>query len=327
MRSCTPCFGLSSRLAARSVAVDPHTVRRSVVDPGGLVESRPQLHTELVTPRASIHGIPWEQGGDLKLAEFAPNPTPRGWTSCWAAISCTVRSRATPRAPTRFFVRLSEKRDHLSASWRSTINPAGGVPTLYVPRADVAEVQNELIRYETIETSAAAAENGRGPARARPRLVSDSWDGPRAPGAVRGARREMHAETIDTETIKVKFAADENGPPEPLIRAGPWDGKRDRGPDQRRRRPLSPAPAHRGDTRLAPAAGWLRPSVSVRPSTTGRTRLSHTDTATDESGRPSTGLSVHGFGSPGGLSKAASGAQGVAGNDYVAARSSRTSRV
>jgi len=79
--------------------------------------------------------------------------------------------RPVPRnasSATRFFVRLSEKRDHPSASWCSTINPAGGVPTLYVPRADVAEVQNEPIRYETIETSAAAAENGGGPARARP---------------------------------------------------------------------------------------------------------------------------------------------------------------
>jgi len=40
----------------------------------------------------------------------------------------------------------------------------------------------------------------------------------------------MHAETIDTETIKVKSAAAQNGPPEPLIHAGPWGGKRARGP-------------------------------------------------------------------------------------------------
>lgn len=54
-------------------------------------------------------------------------------------------------------------------------------------------------------------------------------------------RDEMHAETIDTETINVNSAAAENGPPEPRIRARPWGDTWDRGPDQRRRRPLSPA--------------------------------------------------------------------------------------
>ena len=49
-----------------------------------------------------------------------------------------------------------------------------------------------------------------------------------------------YAETIDTETINVNSAAAENGPPEPLVRARPWGGAWDRGPDQRRRRPLSP---------------------------------------------------------------------------------------
>ena len=175
-----------------------------------------------------------------------------------------------------------------------------------------------------------AAANGR---RNRSRPSPVSCPIPSDPGVVHARRAryvthdEMHAETIDTEAIKVKSAAAENGPPEPLIRAGPWGGKRDRGPDQRRRKPLSPAPAQRGDTRLALAAGWLRPSVSVRPSTTGPDSTSHTDTATDDPDDParicpctpsiaqedSAGLRLARRVSPG--------------NDYVAARSSRTSRV
>lgn len=49
------------------------TVRRSVAGPGGLVESGPELDTELSRPHAGVHGIPWQQGRHPKSKAFAPN--------------------------------------------------------------------------------------------------------------------------------------------------------------------------------------------------------------------------------------------------------------
>ena len=47
----------------------------SVAGPGSLVESRPELHTELGMAAPGGHGTHWRQGGYPKLAESAPNST------------------------------------------------------------------------------------------------------------------------------------------------------------------------------------------------------------------------------------------------------------
>ena len=48
----------------------------SAAGPGGLVESGPELHTELSPPSAGVHRIPRQQGRHPKSVVFAPNSTP-----------------------------------------------------------------------------------------------------------------------------------------------------------------------------------------------------------------------------------------------------------
>ena len=48
----------------------------SVAGPGGLVESGPELHTELSPPSAGVQRNPWQQGRHPKSVSLAPNATP-----------------------------------------------------------------------------------------------------------------------------------------------------------------------------------------------------------------------------------------------------------
>ena len=62
-----------------NVLRDEHKISvPSVAGPGGLVESGPELHTELSRRRAGSHGIPWQQGRYPKSAASAPNATLHG---------------------------------------------------------------------------------------------------------------------------------------------------------------------------------------------------------------------------------------------------------
>ena len=60
---------------------------------GGLVESRPELRTELGMAAPGGHGIHWRQGGYPKLAVSAPNSTPRPGS--------VPRQRRMPALPAR----------------------------------------------------------------------------------------------------------------------------------------------------------------------------------------------------------------------------------
>ena len=88
-------------------------------------------------------------GGDLLHPPVPPQRFERPTRFLKSAVNRRRRLVAIPVPPEG----SGKGGTTLSASWRSTTNQTVGVPTLYVPRADVAEVQNELIRYETIETS------------------------------------------------------------------------------------------------------------------------------------------------------------------------------
>ncbi len=209
---------------------------------------------------------------------------PRGWTSCRAAISCTVRSLATPRAPPASLSDCPKAGppqrelalDHQPGRRRADALPPARRRRRGLERADpVRDHRDERC---------GGRERPRARSRPSPSRVR-SWGGPRAPGAVRGARREMLAETIDAETIKVKSAAAQNGPPEPLIRAGPWGGKRDRGPasaDEGHCHRLRPKRVTRGSRPLLAGYGrQYRSAIDHGPDST-----SHTDTATDDPDDP-----------------------------------------
>ncbi len=83
------------------------------------------------------------------------------------------------------------------------------------------------------------------------------------------ARDEVHAETIGTESIDVNSAAAANGGPEPLIRVRPWGGTWERGSDECRRRPLSPASCGGRSTSGAGAGPASDPESRARPQRAG----------------------------------------------------------
>ena len=56
----------------RSIPAPPNR-QGSVAGPGNLVESGPELHTELSRRRTGVHGIPWQRARRRKSAAFAPN--------------------------------------------------------------------------------------------------------------------------------------------------------------------------------------------------------------------------------------------------------------
>ena len=61
---------------------------RSAAGLGGLVESRPELRTELSRPRAGVHRIPWQQA--IIRSQWLSHRTPR-----------PNRRRASPSSPPR----------------------------------------------------------------------------------------------------------------------------------------------------------------------------------------------------------------------------------
>ena len=72
--------------------------RLSGAGPGGLVESGPELHTELSPPSAGVHRISWQQGRYPKSVAFAPNATHCRCTSARMLVVSNV-STASFRRP------------------------------------------------------------------------------------------------------------------------------------------------------------------------------------------------------------------------------------